>query len=42
VPELDLVVAFWGGNYSDRILFKSQNMLFPDYILKAVAEGEGY
>lgn len=40
VPELDLVVAFYGGNYSDRILFKSQNVLFPDYILRAVAEGE--
>jgi CubicO group peptidase (beta-lactamase class C family) len=36
VPRLDLVVAFYGGNYSDAILYKSQNVLFPQYILEAV------
>lgn len=35
-PRLDLVVAFYGGNYSDAILYKSQNVLFPKYILEAV------
>lgn len=35
-PRLDLVVAFYGGNYSDAILYKSQNVLFPRYILEAV------
>jgi len=36
VPRLGLVVAFYGGNYSDAVLYKSQNVLFPQYILKAV------
>ncbi len=35
VPELDLVIAFYGGNYSDAVLFRAQNVLIPEYILKA-------
>ncbi len=35
IPEADLVVAFWGGNYSDRVLYHSQNVLIPKYILPA-------
>ncbi|MEE8371566.1 MAG: serine hydrolase [Sphingomonadales bacterium] len=38
VPELDLVVTFFGGNYSDRVLFRVQDVLFPEYILAAVEE----
>ncbi len=38
VPALDLVVAFYGGNYSDKVLYRSQNVLFPQYILAAVRD----
>lgn len=36
VPELDLLVAFYAGNYSDPVLYVFQNDLVPDYVLKAV------
>ncbi|MCR9259335.1 MAG: beta-lactamase family protein [Pseudomonadaceae bacterium] len=36
VPELDLLIAFFGGNYSDPVLMRAQNVLIPEYILKAV------
>jgi CubicO group peptidase (beta-lactamase class C family) len=36
IPELDLVVAFYGGNYSDPVLFKPQRVFVPQYILQAV------
>ena len=37
VPELDLVVAFMGGNYGDRVLLLSQtNVFVPESILPAV------
>jgi CubicO group peptidase (beta-lactamase class C family) len=36
VPELDLVVAIYGGNYSDPILFIPQQQYVPHYILPAV------
>jgi CubicO group peptidase (beta-lactamase class C family) len=39
VPELDLLVAFFAGNYSDRTLFRYQEEFFPEYILPAVEEG---
>ncbi len=42
VPELDLVVNFWGGNYNDKILYKAQDVLVPEYILKAVENASHY
>lgn len=39
IPDLDLVIAFYGGNYSDSVTYRSQNVLVPEYILKAVAQG---
>jgi hypothetical protein len=36
IPELDLVIAFYGGNYSDAVLFKPQRVFVPEYILPAV------
>ncbi|MEM7430295.1 MAG: serine hydrolase [Pseudomonadota bacterium] len=36
VPELDLLIAFYGGNYSDSIMRRAQQVLIPEYILKAV------
>jgi CubicO group peptidase (beta-lactamase class C family) len=36
IPELDLVIAFYGGNYSDKVTYRSQKVLVPEYILKAV------
>ena len=38
VRELDLVVMFFAGNYSDRVLFKIQEEFIPRYILPAVME----
>lgn len=37
VPELDLIIAFFGGNYSDRVLFRAQEVLVPEYVLMATA-----
>lgn len=37
IPELDLVVAFYAGNYSDPVLYKIQEEFIPEYILPAVA-----
>jgi CubicO group peptidase (beta-lactamase class C family) len=39
IPELDLVVAAYAGNYSDRVLYRIQEELVPEYILRAVAAG---
>ena len=36
IPELGLVIAFYGGNYSDAVLYRAQNVLIPEYVLKAV------
>ncbi len=36
IPELDLLVSFFAGNYSDRVMFRIQEELVPDYILAAV------
>ncbi|RLA25901.1 MAG: 6-aminohexanoate hydrolase [Gammaproteobacteria bacterium] len=36
IPELDLLIAFYGGNYSDAVLYRAQNVLIPEYILKSV------
>jgi CubicO group peptidase (beta-lactamase class C family) len=39
VPELDLVVAFYGGNYSDAATYVPQRVYVPQYILPAVERG---
>ena len=36
VPELDLVVLFFAGNYSDPAMFRIQEELVPEFILRAV------
>ena len=36
VPELGLVIAFYGGNYNDPSAFISQNVYVPQHILPAV------
>jgi len=36
IPELDLVVATYGGNYADPIMFLGQQKYIPEYILPAV------
>lgn len=36
IPELDLAIVFTGGNYSDRVLFRSQQVYVPEYILPAI------
>ena len=38
VPELDLVVSFFAGNYSDRVMFRIQQELVPEYILPAILD----
>lgn len=36
IPELDLVIAFTGGNYSDPATFTAQRLFVPQYLLPAV------
>jgi CubicO group peptidase (beta-lactamase class C family) len=36
IPDLDLVITFTGGNYADRVLFRSQREFVPEDILPAV------
>jgi CubicO group peptidase (beta-lactamase class C family) len=36
IPELDLVIAFFGGSYADMATFTSQRVYAPQYILPAV------
>lgn len=36
VPELDLVIGFWAGNYSDQVALRIVRELVPEYILQAV------
>jgi CubicO group peptidase (beta-lactamase class C family) len=36
IPELDLLVTFFAGNYNDRVLYRMQDEFVPDYILPAV------
>jgi CubicO group peptidase (beta-lactamase class C family) len=38
IPELNLLIAFTGGNYADRVLFRSQREFVPLDILPAVSE----
>jgi CubicO group peptidase (beta-lactamase class C family) len=37
IPELDLLIAFTGGNYADAVLFRSQREFVPQDILPAVS-----
>jgi CubicO group peptidase (beta-lactamase class C family) len=36
IPDLDLLIAFTGGNYADPVLFRSQREFVPQDILPAV------
>ena len=36
LPALDLVVAIFGGNYSDKVMYVPQEIYTPKYILPAV------
>jgi hypothetical protein len=36
IPDLDLVIAFTGGNYGDASLFIPQRVFVPQFILPAV------
>jgi CubicO group peptidase (beta-lactamase class C family) len=38
VPELDLLIAFYGGNYSDAVALVPQREYVPDDILPAVVD----
>ncbi|MBC7912432.1 MAG: serine hydrolase [Pyrinomonadaceae bacterium] len=36
IPDLDLVIAFYGGNYNDAAALNPQNVYVPQYILPAI------
>ncbi|PYO74838.1 MAG: 6-aminohexanoate hydrolase, partial [Gemmatimonadetes bacterium] len=36
IPALDLVVAFYGGNYNDPVMFQVQRRWVPEFVLPAV------
>lgn len=36
IPELDLLIAFTGGNYADPVLFRAQSEFVPQDILPAI------
>lgn len=36
IPDLDLLIAFTGGNYADQIMFRSQREFVPQDILPAI------
>ena len=38
IPELDLVLAAYGGNYNDQALFTFQRVYVPEWLLPAVSE----
>jgi len=38
IPELELAIAFTGGNYADAALFIPQRVLVPEHILPAVED----
>lgn len=38
IPDLDLVIATYGGNYSDRVGLRIQQDYVPSYLLPAVRE----
>jgi len=40
VPDLDLLVVFFGGNYSQRVMHVSKREYLPAYILAAIRQPE--
>jgi CubicO group peptidase (beta-lactamase class C family) len=38
IPDLDLLIAFYGGSYSDRVSLRPQQEYVPKYILPAVQD----
>jgi CubicO group peptidase (beta-lactamase class C family) len=40
IPELDVVVVFFGGNYSQSVLHKPKRVYVPNYIIKSIEQGE--
>ncbi len=38
IPELELVLAAYGGNYNDQALFTFQRVYVPEWLLPAVSE----
>jgi len=38
IPELDVTVVFNAGNYTDRVAFRIQEELIPNYILPAIMD----
>ena len=40
IPELDLVIAFFAGNYADPVLYTYQREWVPKYILRSVELGQ--
>ena len=36
IPELDMTIAFFGGNYNDAVMFNTQRIYVPKYVLPAV------
>lgn len=36
IPELDLVIAFYGGNYADAVAYTSGQIYVPQHILPAI------
>ncbi len=38
IPDLQLSIVFNAGNYSDRVMFRIQQELIPNYILPAITE----
>ncbi|MGH9317613.1 MAG: serine hydrolase domain-containing protein [Thermoanaerobaculia bacterium] len=39
IPELDMVVTFYGGNYGDQATHKTVRVFAPNYVLPAVDPG---
>lgn len=39
VPELDLNIVIFAGNYNQRVMHKTKYEYVPDYVLRAIAEG---
>ena len=38
IPDLDLVIAFYGGSYSDRVALRPQQEYIPIYMLPAIQD----